>query len=236
MSYQIKILKNPLLSWAQAETQQTLLEIVSFKTEGYGRKFEDKLKVIPLDVFEFVGTHILLYRHGKIVLGYKSVLRSDCARMNLAFPPDAILAGSGSADHLTAYQEFMAEHGEKRIAYDSHLTVSNEAAGDPELLYECLEILFALVYFQRHEETVDYTFMNGAIFAGTHKTFQKMGSKPFAGLGPIVVSGYDKREAYVMLCNKNFSEKSIRLAEKYRSLWLTRTVISAESEKLGEVA
>jgi hypothetical protein len=236
MSFHIKILKNPLLTWANPETQKTLLEIVSFKTEGYGRKFEDQLKVIPLDVFEFVGTHILLYLDGKIVLGYKSVLRSDCSRMNLGFPPYSIIAGGGTAEHLSAYKTFLELHGEKKLAYDSHLTVSNAAAANPELLYECLEILFALVFHQRHEEAVDFTFMNGAIFAGTHKTFQKMGSKPFAGLGPITVSGYDKREAYVMLCEKKFSEKSIRLAEKYRGLWLARTVISEEAQKLGDVA
>lgn len=236
MSYKITILENPLKTWNQLETRAIVNEIVAFKTEGYGRAFNDPLLVIPLDVFEFVGNHILLYKHDKLVMGYKNVFLKDCQRMNLDFPLHTHVRSGGTDDHKKDYFKFFEDNAHKQICYDCHLTVSNLTAKDPETLYECLSILYALVYHYRHEYRIDYTFMLGTYFAGTHKTFQKMGAKIFSGLGPIHFSTYDKREALIMLCDKSFSAKTLEYSKKYEALWKLRRVISVDTKEKMKVA
>lgn len=236
MSYKITILENPLTTWNQPETRAIVNDIVALKTEGYGRAFNDPLLVIPLDVFEFVGNHILLYKGDKLVMGYKNVFLHDCQRMNLDFPLNPHVRSGGTEDHKKAYHKFFEDHFQKRICYDCHLTVSNYAARDPETLYDCLAILYALVYHYRHEYSVDYTFMLGTFFAGTHKTFLKMGARKFSELGPINFSTYDKREALIMLCDKSFSDKTIEYSKKYDALWKMRKVINANNKEKLKVA
>lgn len=236
MSYKITVLENPLTTWNQSETRSIVNDIVALKTEGYGRAFHDPLLVIPLDVFEFVGNHILLYKDDKLVMGYKNVFLHDCQRMNLDFPLNNPVRFGGSESHQNAYFEFLKENSDKRICYDCHLTVSNQVAQDPEVLYECLSILYALVYNYRHEYSIDYTFMLGTYFAGTHKTFQKMGAKIFSDLGPIHLSSYDKREALIMLCDKNFSSRTLEYVKKYDGLWKARKLINANVSEKRQVA
>jgi len=156
--------------------------------------------------------------------------------MNLDFPLNGPVRTGGSDEHRKAYHDFLKESGNKKISYDCHLTVSNEVASNPELLYECLSILYAQVYFYRVENKIDFTFMLGTYFAGTHKTFQKMGAKIFFNLGPIKLSSYDKRDALIMLCDKNFSNKTIEYSKKYESLWKTRQIISAGELSIDMVA
>ena len=236
MSYKITILENPLTTWHEPETRAIVNDIVSLKTEGYGRAFNDPLLVIPLDVFEFVGNHILLYKDDKLIMGYKNVFFQDCLKMNLDFPLNGPIRSGGSEEHKSAYSQFFEDNAQKQICYDCHLTVSNVAAKDPELQYECLSILFALVYNYRHDYKVDFTFMLGTYFAGTHKTFQKMGAKIFSGLGPISLSSYDKREALIMLCDKSFTQKTIEYSKKYDGLWKMRKVINADFYGYKKVA
>lgn len=229
MSFQITILENPLTTWSENQTREILNDVVSLKTEGYGRAFNDPLLVIPLDVFEFVGHHILVYYDNKLVMGYKSVSYQSCQRMNLNFPLHQFVSSGGTPEHQKAYSEFFQTKTDKNIHYDCHLTVSNDVAKNPELLYECLSILYSLVYHYRNYHQIDYTFMLGTYFAGTHKTFQKMGAKAFAELGSIYFSVYDKRQALIMLCDRNFSGKCIDLAQKYQGLWQGRKVINANT-------
>jgi hypothetical protein len=236
MSYHLKILENALTTWDNPETRNLIGDIVALKTEGYGRAFNDPLLVIPLDVFEFVGTHILLYKDDKLVMGYKSVSLRDCERMNLDFPLNGPVRSSGSDEHQSAYFDFLQKNKEKNISYDCHLTVSNRVAADSKLLYECLSILYSLVYYFRYEYCIDYTFMLGTFFAGTHKTFQKMGAKIFSGLGPIRLSTYDKREALIMLCDKNFSAKTIEFSKLYEAIWKSRVVVSANTASKEKAA
>jgi hypothetical protein len=236
MNYKIVILEIPLTTWQEPETREIANDIVALKSEGYGRAFNDPLLVIPLDVFDFVGNHILLYKDHELVMGYKNVFRHDCQRMNLDFPLDHHIRTGGTDEHKAAYSKFMQEHGDKRIGYDCHLTVSNAASRNPETLYECLSILYALGHHYRYGYKVDYTFMLGTYFAGTHKTFQKMGAKIFSNLGPIHLSSYDKREALIMLCDKSFSSKAISYATKYEHLWKQRKVISANVSDKMKVA
>ncbi len=226
-NFKIVILENPLTTWNSPKTRLIVNDIVSLKAEGYGRAFNDPLLVIPLDVFEFVGNHILLYKDDKLIMGYKNVSYQDCLRMNLDFPLNAPIRTGGSDEHKKAYHDFFQENGNKKISYDCHLTVSNEASSDPETLYEALSILHALAVHHRFTEKIDFTFMLGTYFAGTHKTFQKMGSVIFQGLPAIHLSTYDKREALIMLCNRNFSKKTLELAQKYERLWKLRRVISS---------
>ena len=229
MKIKLVILENALTTWNDPETRKIVNDVVALKAEGYGRAFNDPLLVIPLDVFEFVGTHVLLYQDDKLIMGYKNVFFHDCKRMNLDFPLHNFVRSGGGPEHQAAYGKFFEEYGAKRICYDSHLTVSTAAASNPELLYTCLTILHALAYHFRHDYQVDYSFMLGTYFAGTHKTFQKMGAKVFENLGPIKLSFYDKRDALIMLCNKAFSAKTIAIAEEYAWLWNERRVISAST-------
>ena len=236
MSYKITILENPLTTWHEPETRTIVNDIVSLKTEGYGRAFNDPLLVIPLDVFEFVGNHILLYKDDKLIMGYKNVFYQDCLKMNLDFPLHHPIRSGGSVDHKSAYFKFFEDNAQKRICYDCHLTVGNSVSKDPETLYECLSILYALAYNYRHTYGVDFTFMLGTYFAGTHKTFQKMGAKIFSDLGPIHLSAYDKREALIMLCDNSFSAKTIEYSKRYNLLWSQRRVISANTAEKMKVA
>jgi hypothetical protein len=236
MTLKIIILENALTTWNHPQTRSIINSIVELKAEGYSRAFDDPLLVIPLDVFEFVGTHVLLYKDDQLVMGYKNVFYHDCLRMNLDFPLHNAVKSGGGDEHREAYLKFFKEYGGKRICYDSHLTVSNRAAKDPELLYQCLSILYALVYHYRHTYEVDYSFMLGTYFAGTHKTFLKMGAKVFGGLGPINLSFYDKRDALIMFCDKSFSPKATGLALEYQELWNNRTVINASSYEKLKVA
>jgi hypothetical protein len=235
-NFKIVILENPLTTWNLPKTRQIVNEIVSLKSEGYGRAFNDPLLVIPLDVFEFVGNHILLYKNDKLIMGYKNVSYHDCLRMNLDFPLNGPIRTGGTDEHKKAYHDFFLEHANKKISYDCHLTVSNETSTDPETLYESLSILHALAVHYRHTEEIDFTFMLGTYFAGTHKTFQKMGSVIFEGLPAIHLSTYDKREALIMLCNRSFSKKTLELAQKYEYLWKMREVISSTSTNELNVA
>lgn len=228
-NFKIVILENPLTTWKNTRTRQIVNEIVSLKSEGYGRAFNDPLLVIPLDVFEFVGNHILLYKDDKLIMGYKNVSYHDCLKMNLDFPLNGPVRTGGSDEHRKAYHDFLKENGNKKISYDCHLTVSNDTSSDPETLYESLSILHALAVHYRFTENIDYTFMLGTYFAGTHKTFQKMGSVIFEGLPAIHLSSYDKREALIMLCSRNFSKKTLELAQKYEYLWKMREIISSRS-------
>jgi hypothetical protein len=236
MNYNIVILENPLLTWHEPQTRAIANDIVAMKVEGYGRAFNDPLLVIPLDVFDFVGNHILLFKDNKLVMGYKNVFLHDCQRMNLEFPLNQHVRSGGTEEHKKAYAEFFQVHSKRRVCYDCHLTVSNGVSKNPETLYECLSILYALVFHYRHEYRVDFTFMLGTFFAGTHKTFQKMGSKVFGGLGPIHFSSYDQREALIMLCDKSFSVKAQYYSKKYAPLWENRTVINANSYVKSNVA
>lgn len=230
MSFKIVVLENALTTWDQPETRLLLNDIVTLKVEGYGRAFNDPLLVIPLDVFEFVGTHILLYHNDKLVMGYKTVFLHDCKKMNLEFPLEKHIRSGGQDIHREKYFDFMEKNADKRIAYDCHLTVSDSTAKNPELLHQCLSILYAMVYHTRHTYNADFSFMIGTYFAGTHKTFAKMGTKIFHNLGPIVFSAYDKREALVMICDKSFSLKAIELAREYLPLWENRKVINASTK------
>lgn len=236
MTYKITVLENPLTTWHQQETRDTVNEIVKLKTEGYGRAFNDPLLVIPLDVFEFVGNHILLYHEDKLVMAYKSVFYHDCKRMNLDFPLHNFVKSGGEDQHRDHYFKFFEENNNKKICYDSHLTVGNEVAKNPELLYECLSILYALAFHYRTSKKIDYTFMLGTYFAGTHKTFQKMGAKSFCNLGPIKLSFYDKRDALIMLCDRNFSQRTIELAKLYEALWNKKKIINATNEENEKAA
>lgn len=228
MTFKLIILENALTTWDQSETREVVCDLVALKTEGYGRAFNDPLLVIPLDVFEFVGNHVLLYKDDELVMGYKSVFLHDCLKMNLDFPLNNAVKNCGSEDHKAAYNEFFGTNKNNTIAYDCHLTVSNRVSKNPELLYECLSILHALAFHYRHEYEVDFTFMLGTYFAGTQKTFQKMGAKAFSGLGSITLATYDKREALIMLCDKNFSAKTTEFAGIYESLWRSRKVINVK--------
>lgn len=236
MNMKLILVENALTTWNEAPTKAIFNDVVAIKSEGYGRSFNDPLLVIPFDVFDFVGTHVLVYLDDKLVMLYKNVFLHDCKRMNLTFPLHNFVRTGGGEQHKSAYAKFFEEFGSKRIAYNSHLTVSNEAASNPEVLHTCLSVLHALAYHYRQHYAVDYSFMLGTYHAGTHKTFQKMGAKPFAGLGPINLDFYDNREAMIMLCDRNFSQKTIGLAREYESLWQDRTVISADSYKKIKVA
>lgn len=230
------VVENALTTWNDPKTKSVFNDIVSVKSEGYGRSFNDPLLVIPFDVFDFVGTHVLLYSDDKLVMLYKNVFFHDCKRMNLTFPLHNFVRSGGKDEHKVAYAKFFEEYGSKRITYDSHLTVSNTAAQNPDLLYSCLSILHALAYHSRKHYEVDYSFMLGTFHAGTHKTFQKMGARPFQNLGPINLDFYDNREAMIMLCDGNFSQKTISLANEYASLWNNRIVISADTLEKIRVA
>ncbi|HXH73938.1 MAG TPA: hypothetical protein VNJ08_03170 [Bacteriovoracaceae bacterium] len=236
MKLSIVILENALTTWNQPQTRKIVNDVVALKAEGYGRAFKDPLLVIPLDVFEFVGTHILLYRGETLIMGYKTVSLADCLKMNLTFPMQNVVNSPGAEAHKVAYNKFVSEFELKCIHYDCHLTVSDQAAKNPDLLYECLSILYALVYHYRQDYQVDYSFMLGTFFAGTHKTFLKMGTKIFCDLGPINLSFYDKREALIMLCDRSFSAKSIELALKYEYLWKERSLINGPSYEKSKVA
>lgn len=230
------VVENPLTTWNDPKTKSVFNDIVSVKSEGYGRSFNDPLLVIPFDVFDFVGTHLLLYIDDKLAMLYKSVPLHDCKRMNLTFPLHNIVRAGGGEEHKAAYAKFFEEYGSKHITYDCHLTVSNSTANNPDMLYSCLSILYALVYHSRKHYKVDYSFMLGTFHAGTHKTFQKMGAKPFHNLGPIHLESYANQDVMMMLCDGNFSQKTMSLAAEYAHLWNNRLVISADTLEKIKVA
>lgn len=232
MNYKLIIIENPLATWNSSQTRHLINEVVALKAEGYGRAFQDPFLVIPLDVFDFVGTHLLLFHDDKLVMAYKSVLNLNCKKMNLDFPLNSIVRRNGSEIHQKEYFSFIEQNPNSKIAYDCHLTVSNEAALNPEMLYDSLSILYALVYHYRNDFEIDYTFMLGTHFAGTHKTFLKMGSRNFANLSPIKLNTYDNRDAQIMICNRSFSIKAKEYALKWKSIWDGKEVISATSYQI----
>jgi len=236
MNYKLLIIENPLSTWNSQKTRHLLNDVVSLKAEGYGRAFQDPFLVIPLDVFDFVGTHVLLFCNGELVMAYKTVLNSQCQRMNLDFPLNSIVRRCGTQTHQNEYFSFYEHNKHLRMAYDCHLTVNNKAASNPEILYESLSILHALAYHYRHDYGIDYSFMLGTHFAGTHKTFLKMGAKNFADLPPFRLNTYDQRDAQIMLCNKSFSLRTKEYALKWKNLWETKEVITevvAPKEKIA---
>jgi hypothetical protein len=236
MSYRLILLENPLSTWQQKNTRHLLNEVVALKAEGYGRAFQDPFLVIPLDVFDFVGTHLLLFHDDKLAMAYKTVLNLNCQRMNLDFPLHSIVKRCGEQIHQETYFNFFNQYKNLRIAYDCHLTVSNFVANSPEALYDCLSILYALVYYYRFDFQIDYTFMLGTHLAGTHKTFLKMGSKNFADLGPIKLNTYDNRDAQIMICDKNFSIKAKEYALKWKFIWENKKIINAAEFRLLKTA
>ncbi len=175
------VLHHPFLYWDQPETQAAMLEVIDIKRRGFG-KYYDAHRVLPLDTYDWIGTHIITFTEidgmRRPIMSYKFIEKATCEQYGLPFNGLALFNSASDAHKRSA--EVIIESASRRgmsIGYTSSWTVDPDFRVNPgshELLTELSVASHVL-----HTKTfrVNESLIGGSVKAKAPLTLQLIGYK-----------------------------------------------------------
>jgi len=244
-SLKLVVLSNPSECWnhptLSAQCRDMFTKMVELKLAGYASRYGKS--TLPLDVYDFFSTHLLLCRdnQGQLepVLGYKSVTYSECESYHQPLPLIATFEACKADKHLLALQELIAQHSGQNIRYCLSYTIHPERRQDKAFRTQLKEIMAAIfVHFIRHTQT-DLATLCGVPKFNVDQMFMSWGYEPLQYQGkdlPPYLNVVVETEARACFL-RNFSFYAERMAQKYEDIWNSRIEIGVGSaESLKKIA
>lgn len=236
-SIKLVVLRNPSECWNDPvmgpKCREMFTKMVGLKLSGYSSRYEKS--TLPLDVYDFFSTHLLICKEyeGQLepVLGYKSVTFSDCETYHQPLPLIATLESCKAEKHLLALQELMAQNSGKNIRYCLSYTILPKERQDKAFSAILKEMMAAVfVHFIRETRT-DLATLCGVTKFKVDQMFMSWGYEPiqYQGKGlPPYLNIVVETEALACFLRK-FSPYAESMAQKYESLWNSRIEIGLNS-------
>lgn len=232
LALRVVVLDCPYKTWHQPRTQQLFGEIVDMKIMGYRQAYPDG--VLPVDTYDFIGTHVLICEEKgeslKPLSGFKSIALKRCERFNLQFPAYLQLRGAEMTIHRQAIDQIISrcKNLDREIVFDSSWAVAPEARA-LRTTYLQLQQMFVsnIVHWHQTEGEPERLGMGG-IRVRTHRFFEKVGYERVALEGnslPVFRQASLMGASVILMHLKTCSRYAFELAERYRDSWSNRTVI-----------
>lgn len=234
----IVVLECPYDTWNVPPTQEIFGKMVSMKIGGYQQRHP--YGVLPVDTTDFISTHILICEGPgndlKVLTGYKMISLERCRIHNVQFPMAAIFDAAKAPIHKAAALAIIEDCEANKIPllYTGSWTFHSSIIGNREFVRELHPVFEAMYYFAFKDCGFKQIMCGCVPSMRTNTLFEKWGhyrvQKDGEQLPPVSVP-HLQGDQVVLMHLREFSDSVIQNAEKWRSLWQNRTVVSAESSR-----
>lgn len=232
-SVKLVVLRNPSECWNDpilgAQCRDMFAKMVGLKLAGYSSRYGKS--TLPLDVYDFFSTHLLLCKdyNGQLepILGYKSVTYSECELYHQPLPLVATFESCKAKKHLLALQELIAQYSGRNIRYCLSYTILPKERQDKAfntILKEMMAAVF--VHFIRETQT-DLATLCGVTKFKVDQMFMSWGYEPIQYKGkalPPYMNIVVETEALACFLRK-FSPYAESMAQKYQDMWDSRVEV-----------
>jgi hypothetical protein len=175
--YKLAVIKSP---FNQRETESRLYfgMMLSLRMSGYSKIHG--IKVVPIDVYDYFSTNILLYEE---LNGKKTPLAScriisldDCKMNNLDFPPLENLYKSKNIDAYNQVMEIIRQNRRNNLdtTYDCSLTISPEIMNTKKSKIVIKYIVGSTLQWHLHKN-INIFIVSATLKVKTDKLFKKLG-------------------------------------------------------------
>ncbi len=232
---QFVVLDSPYESFFQPETQDLFSQALQLKLKSYQNVYASG--VLPLDTYDFISTHHLIGREdekGQLqpLMVFRTTSHDRCQRHLLTFPGVAVLRSSGAMEHAIVLERRLQEWTQQklRVSYGSGWAIAPELRADRILRDALKDLMTALLVNHEQESCTDQLVACGAARVHTDEYFQNIGYRRMCEnsveLPAFRQSSLIGVEA-VLLETKQFNERALQLAKRYRSFWENRRELRA---------
>ena len=227
-NFQLVEINDVLLNYDHPIVQNEYLKLVRMKYESY--KWKHDLNFLPLDAFDFVGTHVFVIDKftKQPLLCWRGVTYSKCQEYNRDFIALSFAKGcDNSQQHQEALESIVEECCKKKedIVFWGALAVSS-AVESHDTLRKLFEIFQATAVYYCESYAINRAIISATIMFQTDCTFKKMGFRPLTldgiSLPFLKVKQYNDLEAQLFYFDGRFSQSTLAFAQRYRSLWENR--------------
>jgi hypothetical protein len=232
----VVILECPYDVMGHKEVQSLFPKILALKIQGYRSAYP--YGVMPVDMGDFVGTHVVLCEEreeGLVpLMGFKSVNLDRCETFRLQFPAFGLLDGTQLSEHKKAVLEYInrAKSKGESVGYNGSWTMSPEVRVDRKLAQTIkdMSISFLALYYQT------YNIKN--VVAAAVVRFKVNELKKFIGFSPIQLGSKSLEtfsspaffgEELALMTVEKFSDEINALAKTFETLWNQRLILSQET-------
>jgi hypothetical protein len=237
---QIVVLEDLKDFWSDHDIRQLYCDTINIKLNGYGNVYGSN--IISADKIDYFGTHLIICQKGvrlKPLLAYKSVTLDKCEEFHAAFPCIPLVQTDGSEECLMELMNLIneAKNSNHQISFDySWAQDPNiKSLRTPELkqLFQDLTMLLGVKHHEDHH--IDEMIACGSVKVKTDLFFQKMGLKPISDDSIFKQSSLNGDLAQIFHTNE-FSKYALEVSVKYKDLWDSRIVYSAEKRHKLKIA
>lgn len=229
IKYRVVVLENPGLNWT--ETVQILFsKIAKLKIDGY--QYEYGLNVMPINSYDFFGTHLVLCEETDNDLNPLAIAKiskySVSKYFNYGFQPIE-LAFKGGNNNLAneverILNDSMKKYGE--ITYDSSWTVRPDMRNH-KINTIILRIMLSIWTNYHIDNSISEFIISATLKVGTEKMFIASGCIPLTNNPYYKLIEIDNQKA-MMFRSGEFSNMILANARKYRDLWANRMIYGQE--------
>ncbi len=226
----VVVLEYPTHILSEATPQALLSNLLALRVRGYGKEYPEG--VLPLDTYDFIGTHLMVCReeNGRLVpiSGFRSVFLSTCDFHRLPFPAlELIRTAGGATSHEWAVRKILKSCRDEgvSISYESSWTIQPEVRKDRELTNYIRDMLTAVMALHQRDAKVTQSLVCGVLRFKTDQFFKGMGFIPLDFMGSTLPELHQASlfgETVVMMHRKKVSEHALMLSEKFESHWANR--------------
>lgn len=230
-NYQVVILENPCLCWNEQTTQNIFSKVVKLKMDGY--QYEYGQNVMPLNAYDFIGTHLVLCEKQKDDLQPVSIAKisrySVCDYFNHSFQPIELAKKGGNNKLADEIEEILNETYAcgREITYDSSWTVRPDLRNKKVANSTVLRIMFSLWVNYHLDHSIPDFIVSATLKVKTDKMFLASGCVPISENPYYRLLEVNNQEA-MMLRSSGLSKLVLLNAEKYRSLWENRLIYGVQ--------
>jgi hypothetical protein len=204
--------------------------IFALRKQGY--LSHHQYGILPVDAYDFIGTHFGIYIEGdegiEVLTSYRMVEYSRCLEFKLAFPLETILKNSNAPAHLETLQRFMEKSQQEKLplSYLGSWTIAPSTRAFPEVFKLVYDMFFAMNILACLESPDQLKLACGSLRLKTVRPIQWMGYEYFQDESGVELSNFRQQnlnnEEVMAMFFKAPSEKAIDAAKLHEFIFKKR--------------
>lgn len=217
-------------------------DLIATRLRGYGPEYPKG--VLPLDVEDYIGTHVVACREqdGRYipVMGYKFTTLGRCQEFRRTFPGIVMPRDSEAPEHVAAITRIL-ERAQKRgneIGYCGSWTIAPETRKDRELTRYLRDLIYTAHYFYQQDYQVPEMICAGSVRLKTDQFEEAFGYRRIREelrvLGEFAQASL-WGETVVMLHCQEASALARETAMKHEEVWRSRITYAQEARLPAEL-
>jgi hypothetical protein len=232
------VLDNVFKNLESTEVRDLFGQVILLKKRGYEAEY--KPGVLPVDTTDMITSHLMVCRDTKEglipIMAYRSTEEARCLEYNLPFSALALMRACKAPDHEKALSLFLeqSKFAGVPVAYDSSLTMDPEARKDPELK-KLLQELFIATHVHFHLNMgAPRVIAGGVVRFKMERYYELWGYRALNLNGktlPDLKVPFVHDEVTRFFTLTKFSDETIKIADKYQSIFDNRIVIGEPKKK-----